>query len=129
MNFALSTEWFVRDKIVLVRARVDELNEHDFIAADESLCRDFLDRTFSQKLHVIFDNSRVTNARRMRSMPRFTDHPRLGRCVSFGSTTFKDIFGREANIKNLESFRTMSDCLNFLWQTDPHLPRHLPKIV
>jgi hypothetical protein len=129
MTFALSTEWFIRDKIVLVRAKAHNISEHDFIAADESLCRDYLDRTFAQKIHVIFDNSVVMNTPRLRTIPRFADHPKLGHCVSFGTKTFRDIFGRRVRSKRLESFSSMGDCLNFLYQSDPHMPRRLPKYL
>lgn len=129
MNFALSAEWYMQDKIILVRATNGNVGEHDIIAADEILCRDFLDRTFARQLHVIFDYSRMSNAPRLHTVPRFTSHPKLGRCVSFGSTTFKDMFGRQVRGQKLESFNSLDDCLNFLLQSDPYLPRRLPKYL
>ena len=129
MNFAVSTEWFVEDKIILVRIKDNDVDEYDFMAADESICRDFLDRTFSRHLHVIFDHSRIINVPHLRLLPRFTDHPKMGQCVSFGGTTFSDMFGRMTRGKNLESFRSLDDCLNFLLDRDPQLPRRLPKFL
>ena len=129
MNFALSTEWYMQDKIILVRATNGDIDEHDIIAVDEMLCRDYLDRTYARQLHVIFDYSLTKNAPQLRTMLRFTGHPKLGRCVSFGSTTFKDMFGRQIRGQKLESFTSLDDCLNFLLQSDPYLPRRLPKYL
>ncbi len=128
----IKIEWAHHQNILYVKM-FGHIDDETFLKFD-SLIIQHLDNCNLAQVHVIFDNSAVTNIPTIAVFKRiqFTSHPRLGWGLSYGDTNLTRFFLKTLGRVNSVYFQisdSYAACLEFLQAIDSQFMLDQPAVA